>query len=555
MTTPVLPRQLRTGSKLALHLQAHPHYTTAARWIKIMDPPAENRWQDKQIVGRVYMPDGDSNALVAQGAAGADAWFRFCEPSFARAPYIRIWEAPNEPQPVADLAFCRQLRAFTVRLAELMHGAGLQIVGGCLAEGNPGGDDAQRRACFQEIARGLAVCDYWSQHCYWVLDYPHAEAGMNEWHAFRYRVNLSYAAEIGLDLPPLLITECGVDGGIVGRPKRGWRTFCQSKAHYMEQLAAFDAELANDPHVLAATVFTAGPMGWDDFEVDEELNGMINAHIAANGGAYTGAALGGLLAAEFGDDYEDLTSALARHSTLRYDTRPLTNIDRVVLHHTAVAKSTTWQAVAQYHVSSNGWPGIGYHIGVRQNAGRVKVSLLNQPETRSYHAGTVGNNQGLAVVLAGDFRSASPTVEEVDVLRRCVAVARQLWPAIPVVGHGEVPGNQTDCPGTGLSAAIPWLTTVTPGLPDEVARAAWTVAKSGQLIAPNPDSAIDREMAQQGYAPIGNECDVLVGGVWQGVAQLGYAPGYSANGVAFFATNKTANGQWQVFMVEQLEDV
>ena len=76
-------------SKLSLHLQAHPNWAdgsgSAARWIKVMDPPGENRWPGKQIIGRVYMPDNDSNALVAQGVAGAEAWFRFCQPAFARA--------------------------------------------------------------------------------------------------------------------------------------------------------------------------------------------------------------------------------------------------------------------------------------------------------------------------------------------------------------------------------------------------------------------------------------------------------------------------------------
>ena len=85
--------------------------------------------------------------------------------------------------------------------------------------------------------------------------------------------------------------------------------------------AAFDAELANDPCVLAATVFTAGPMGWEDFEVDREMNDMINAHIQAQGGSYAPAApstpltLGDLLTAEFGADYEDLSRSLPRHPT------------------------------------------------------------------------------------------------------------------------------------------------------------------------------------------------------------------------------------------------
>ena len=546
-------------SKLSLHLQAHPNWAdgngSAARWIKVMDPPGTNRWPGKQIIGRIYMPDNDSNRLVASGASGAEAWFRFCQPAFARAPYIGIWEAPNEPQPVADLAFCRQLSQFTIRLAELMHSAGLQLVGGNLSEGNPGGDEAQRRACFQEIARGLAVCDYWSQHCYWVLDYPHPESGMNDWHAFRYRMNARYAAEAGIRLPPLLITECGVDGGVVAMPKRGWKTYCRDRAHYMAQLAMFDAELAKDPYVLTATVFTAGPMGWENFEVDRELNDMINAHIQAQGGSYAPTApsappaLGDLLKAEFGADYEDLSRSLPRHATAQYQERDVRAIDRVVLHHTEASRATAWQSVAQYHVNSNGWPGIGYHIGVRSFGGRMKVSLLNDPRTRSYHAHTIGNDRGLAVCLAGSFVREEPTVEEVDVLRRIVQVARRwaTWTAtaLPVVGHRDVPGNQTSCPGDKLAAVLPWLNS-----PDTSNSLIWAVAKTAQAISPNPASAIEIAMRQAGYTPIGNETEVRSGSTWLGVAQLGYRP-IDGHEAAFFATNLTPDSQWTVRQVNK----
>ena len=496
-------------SKLALHLQAHVNLPTAAAWIKIIDPPAENRWPGLRVVGRVYMPDNDSNALVARGAAGADEWFRFCQPSYARCPWVFAWEAPNEPQPVADLAFCHQLSAFTIRLAELMHGAGLRIVGGNLSEGNPGGNEAERRDRFQAIARGLVSCDYWSQHCYWVLDYPHPEAGINEWHAFRYRMNERYAAEAGIVLPPLLITECGVDGGVVGRPKRGWRTFCRDRAHYVEQLAAFDAELANDPSVLAATVFTAGPMGWADFEIDGELNAMINQHIAASGGPYSGASLSSLLATEFGEQFEDLTGVLPRHATLRYDIRPLSDIDRVVLHHTEASNSVTWQAVAQYHVTGNGWPGIGYHIGIRHYGSRAVVSLLNDPRTRSYHAHTIGNSYGLAVCVAGQFDRDLPTAEERNALRRVVAVVERWrgW-TLPVVGHGSVPGNNTDCPGQHLRALLPALN-APPTLPALILAA----ADAAQVIQFNPNASLQRRIFADGFVPNSPEFELEHGNV------------------------------------------
>ena len=79
----------------------------------------------------------------------------------------------------------------------------------------------------------------------------------------------------------------------------------------------------------------------------------------------------------------------------------------------------------------------------------------------------------------------------------------------------------------------------------------WKVAKGAQKIAPNPGSAIEVFMAEQGYQRIGEEVPVLLDGVWQGVTSLGYYPGGNADGVAFYATNKTSNGEWGVHMVEK----
>ncbi len=501
------------SSKLALHLQAHPNWAdddgSDARWIKVMDPPADNRWPGKLAIGRVYMPDDESNRLVAHGAAGAEEWFRFCQPAFARAPWVHCWEGPNEPQPVADLGFCQALAAWTERWAALMRAAGLRTVGGNLSEGNPGGDEAQRRACFQAIARGLAHCDYWGQHAYWVLGYSHPEAGMNDWHAFRYRLNVRYAAEAGITLPPLLLTECGVDGGVVAMPKRGWKTFCRSRQHYLEQLAMFDAELAKDDYVLAATVFTAGPMGWEDFEVDRELNDMINAHIHTQGGSYAPAApptLGDLLRLEFGADFEDLSRSLPRHATLTYQQRALPAIDRIVLHHTEADRSISWQAVARYHVQSQGWPGIGYHIGLRQatRGGRVTISLLNEPHVRSYHAHSVGNNSGLAVCLAGKFDQAAPTPEDAAALRRVVAALRRwaTWSELAVVGHKEVPGNQTSCPGAHLAALLPSLNAA------PLSTLLRAEADRRQVLQLNPNASLQQRMVADGYVPTSPEFEL-----------------------------------------------
>ena len=254
-----------------------------------------------------------------------------------------------------------------------------------------------------------------------------------------------------------------------------------------------------------------------------------------------------LLSAEFGKDFEDISGALPKHASLHYTQRAPSDVEFVVLHHTEAMRVITWASVAAYHVNTQGWPGIAYHIGVREAGGRCVVNLLNHPETRSYHSHTEGNDHGLAVCVAGKFDVDTPSTAERDTLQRVVAVARRwaTWrQSLPVLGHGEVPGNETDCPGEHLKALLPALNEQ-PDLDTVI----WQVAKANQVIRPNPSSAIEIMMREQGYTPIGNEAYVTVDGVWRGVTQLGYYP-EGGGELAFFATNLTASGDWTVRMVE-----
>ena len=96
---------------------------------------------------------------------------------------------------------------------------------------------------------------------------------------------------------PLIITEAGIDGGIVNRPgppeARGWRDFggyWESQGlggdhlkTYLDQLAWYDAETRQDPYVLGFTVFTAGDTSgntWDSFDVTDVLPALARYLVA-----------------------------------------------------------------------------------------------------------------------------------------------------------------------------------------------------------------------------------------------------------------------------------
>jgi len=180
----------------------------------------------------------------------------------------------------------------------------------------------------------------------------------------------------------------------------------------------------------------------------------------------------------------DLTGSLPTHETLTYDTRPLTDISMLVLHHTATPQSTTPQSVAEYHVTTNGWPGIGYQLWV--DAAGV-VSVCHEPTVVSYHVGDA-NRSALGICVPGDYRMMAVTAATQATLARLVPWLRTwLGRDVPVVAHGDVPGNSTGCPGVNLEALIPALNAGEPNI-EGLRNAAWQARFAGP-IPYNPDAA------------------------------------------------------------------
>jgi murein DD-endopeptidase MepM/ murein hydrolase activator NlpD len=257
----------------------------------VIDPPFVNPFAaSSSVIGRPFIDDGTCNAMIRKGKSGAQEWYNAVAPTILARPWVVAWEAPNEPQPLADWNFCLALADFTSEVTRLLHAVGRKVVAGNISEGNPGGSTEQERSnLFCAIAKGMVTADYWDMHCYWVPDgYPHKEAGFNEWHALRYRLNYGYALAQGIQLPPLFIGECGIDGGIVGRDRyhAGYKAFNLDWQSYQNQhLARLDDEIAKDSYVLAALPFiSGGNTDWISFDYEENESRQLAAYIAGKRG-------------------------------------------------------------------------------------------------------------------------------------------------------------------------------------------------------------------------------------------------------------------------------
>ena len=90
---------------------------------------------------------------------------------------------------------------------------------------------------------------------------------LSSWLCLRYR-RVWEALPERLRLP-VVITECGIDGGVLGAPieQAGWRAYL-SAYDYALELAWYDDELQRDAGVIGATIFTAGNLDkWTSFDV------------------------------------------------------------------------------------------------------------------------------------------------------------------------------------------------------------------------------------------------------------------------------------------------
>ena len=222
--------------------------------------------------------DQVEQGYIDQGEAGADGYFErivgWAEGLYSRVLFV---EGPNEPY-VATLAALQRLLAFYRRLYRRWraHPRKLPALGfGNFSNGNP---DVTNGAMMQALAAFLDEVQppYLLLHQY---GRPLLLQGMDdrgnvmgpEWMPLRHRVLLPALKAAGCRrIPPIFLTEFGVDG--TGSPlgRRGWRSLYRSFEAYLQDLQLADNALCEDPDVVGAALWNVGGTDqWADFEHGE----------------------------------------------------------------------------------------------------------------------------------------------------------------------------------------------------------------------------------------------------------------------------------------------
>lgn len=115
---------------------------------------------------------------------------------------------------------------------------------------------------------------------------------------------------------------------------------------------------------------------------------------------------------------EDVRNALPRHPLRTYPTRSVSDIRRVIVHHTATRADITPQLIAQFQVNQ-GLPGIKYHYVISANGTIYWTQPLEAVVAQT--AVDEVNADGVAVTFIGSFTHTVPTDAQMSSAARLIA--------------------------------------------------------------------------------------------------------------------------------------
>jgi hypothetical protein len=266
--------------------------------IKILDelkPEITQAVKDKspntRIVGRIWY---DAWQRLGDGSpeARAQDWWDDVKETVLKNPAVDYWEGYNEPV-IHHTDLMDWYARFEKRRVEILAENGLKACIGNFSTGMPPidpvnpGDPPVWPAFYSAIDAAMAnggvmgLHEYSARNMDWLFDYGSGEG----WLTGRYRkVYRQFLSPTNREIQ-LVITECGIDGGVLGDPdeiNHGWRSY-QSPESYFEQLKWYDSLLKADDYVLGATIFSLEIHNWGDFDISGRVSELLTDYVKSSG--------------------------------------------------------------------------------------------------------------------------------------------------------------------------------------------------------------------------------------------------------------------------------
>lgn len=234
------------------------------------------------IVGRIWY---DPWQKLGNGdpAGRAQEWWQNVRQSVEANPAVDYWEGYNEPV-IHDAGLMDWYARFEKERVQILATNGYKACIGNFSTGMPPAEQDVWRAFYPAIDAALqhggilGLHEYSAPDMDWLYDYALGEG----WLTGRYRkVYRQFLIPDGRKIS-LIITECGIDGGVMGEAGKGWRSY-QDADHYFEQLKWYDSLLREDDYVLGATIFSLEIPGWGDFDIRGRVRELLTDYVRTSG--------------------------------------------------------------------------------------------------------------------------------------------------------------------------------------------------------------------------------------------------------------------------------
>lgn len=449
-----------------------------------------SRMSSDALVGRVVFGDEQIDGAIRANWQEAANWATSEILKAAQGnPEIRVWQFTNEiiQHTPGDAHLLGQ---FSVGLADRLLQHGLLLGAGGFSSGMPQlPNEGPYWAAFLPYLRQLHQRGAWLiLHEYWDTA---AGPSADPWNFGRFAHKVLPHLPSDLRAMPYFLGETGMDRR---RDRLGWRSGYEDNggaARYVQHCLEAAQMMARWPgDCRGGAIFTlthAG--GWDDFEIAPILGDLARLPWPTRlqpapppeesmrlVTTPDGDKLGARLVERLGRArFRDLRQSLPRHAGWNKENY-FRNIDAhamewIVFHHSAggAPSDVSSEGIADYHVGTKDWPGIGYHFVIDEG----RLDYVGDINTQRAHI--VGkNDQGTGICFAGTFLDHLPPEEDVALARVLVEeLDSHFGRQKPLVGHREVvPPGHTTCPGQ-IAAILPALRV--PQGPTKVAaqKAAW----------------------------------------------------------------------------------
>jgi N-acetylmuramoyl-L-alanine amidase len=126
----------------------------------------------------------------------------------------------------------------------------------------------------------------------------------------------------------------------------------------------------------------------------------------------------------------------------------------IIVHHTATGKGKA-KTIHRSHWERGFWNGLGYHFLIDNGTlgkgdGQIEMSPRWIRQQCGAHCKACDmNEKAIGIALVGNFNYKKPTPNQLQSLAFLLSVLRNYYqiPSSHIMGHRDVPGAKTECPG------------------------------------------------------------------------------------------------------------